>query len=58
MRTSVRDVAEFLLARFRRALATGNPLLVGAAAAELNSVSLADAFSICLVFLRAEPSRS
>jgi hypothetical protein len=31
--------------------------LVRAAGAELNSVSLADAFSICLVFLRAEPSR-
>jgi hypothetical protein len=44
-------------ARFRRALATGNPLLVRAAAAELNSISLADALSICLVLLRAEPSR-
>src|SRR4051795_6414802 len=44
-------------ARFRRALATGNPLLVRAAAAELPSVSLADALSICLVLLRAEPAR-
>lgn len=44
-------------ARFRRALATGNPLLVRAAAAELGSISLADALSICLVLLRAEPSR-
>src|SRR3954470_17387540 len=44
-------------ARFRRALATGNPLLVRAAAAELNSISLADALSICLVLLRAEPTR-
>jgi hypothetical protein len=35
-------------ARFRRALATGNPLLVRAAAAELGSISLADALSICL----------
>jgi hypothetical protein len=44
-------------ARFRRALATGNPLLVRAAAAELGSISLADALSICLVLLRGEPSR-
>jgi hypothetical protein len=43
--------------RFRRALATGNPLLVRAAAAELDVVSLADALSICLVLLRAEPTR-
>jgi hypothetical protein len=43
--------------RFRRALATGNPLLVRAAEAELSSISLADALSICLVLLRAEPSR-
>src|SRR6186997_1337658 len=41
----------------RRALATGNPLLVRATAAELGSISLADALSICLVFLRAEPTR-
>jgi hypothetical protein len=38
-------------------VATGNPLLVRAAAAELPSVSLADALSICLVLLRAEPAR-
>jgi hypothetical protein len=44
-------------ARFRRALATGNPLLVRVAAAELGSISLADALSICLVRLRAEPRR-
>jgi hypothetical protein len=44
-------------ARFRRALATGNPLLVRAAAAELAVISLADALSICLVLLRAEPAR-
>jgi hypothetical protein len=44
-------------ARFRRALATGNPLLVRAAAAELDVISLADALSICLVLLRAEPAR-
>jgi len=44
-------------ARFRRALATGNPLLVRAAATELGQISLADALSICLVLLRAEPAR-
>src|SRR3954454_21450108 len=44
-------------ARFRRALATGNSLLVRAAAAELDAISLADALSICLVLLRAEPAR-
>jgi hypothetical protein len=44
-------------ARFRRALATGNLLLVRAAAAELDTISLADALSICLVLLRAEPAR-
>jgi len=50
-------------ARIRRALATGNPLLVRAAAAELGTISLADALSICLVPLRGRadslsPSRS
>jgi hypothetical protein len=44
-------------ARFRRALATGNPLLVRAAAAELDAISLADALSICLVLLGSEPAR-
>jgi hypothetical protein len=44
-------------ARFRRALATGNPLLVRAAASELGQISPADALSICLVLLRAEPTR-
>jgi hypothetical protein len=44
-------------ARFRRALATGNPLLVRAAATELGQISQADALSICLVLLRAEPTR-
>lgn len=34
-----------------------NPLLVRAAAAELGTISLADALSICLVLLRAEPNR-
>jgi hypothetical protein len=44
-------------ARSRRALATGNPLLVRAAAAELDTISLAAALSICLVLVRAEPAR-
>ncbi len=38
-------------ARFRRALDTGNPTLVLAAAAELGHVELADALAICLVML-------
>lgn len=41
----------------RRALATGNPLLVRAAAAEMPSVGLEDALAICLVLLDAEPVR-
>lgn len=39
--------------RFRRALETGNPTLVLAAAAELTRVELGDALSICLVLLDA-----
>lgn len=35
--------------RFRRALATGNPTIVLAAAAELSQLSLADALAVCLV---------
>ena len=44
-------------ARFRRALATGNPLLVTAAAAELRQVSLADSLAVCLVYRDADPER-
>ncbi len=36
--------------RFKRALATGNPTLVTAAALELGRLSLADALAVCLVF--------
>ncbi len=36
--------------RFKRALATGNPTLVTAAALELERLSLADALAVCLVF--------
>ena len=41
--------------RLRRAIATGNPLLVRAAAAELPHVGLEDALGICLVLLDSEP---
>ena len=43
-------------ANLQRAIATGNPLLVRSAAAELpGPVRLPDALSICLVLLRGEP---
>jgi hypothetical protein len=42
-------------ARFERALRTGNPTLVRAAAAELGCVGLEDALRICLVLAAAEP---
>ena len=41
--------------RLRRAITTGNPLLVRAAAAELPHVALEDALAICLVLLDSEP---
>ena len=44
-------------ARLRRALASGNPLLVRAAAAELTHVELDDALAICVVLLDSEPER-
>ena len=44
-------------ARFRRALATGNPTLVTAAALELPRVSLADALAVCLVYRDRDPPR-
>jgi hypothetical protein len=45
-------------ANLQRAIATGNPLLVRSAAAELGSrIALPDALSICLVLLRGEPGR-
>jgi hypothetical protein len=43
--------------RFRRALATGNLLLIRAAAAELAHVSLADALIVCVAIRDAEPER-
>ncbi len=45
-------------ANLQRAIATGNPLLVRSAAAELaRPISLPDALSICLVLLRGERER-
>jgi hypothetical protein len=44
-------------ARFRRALATGNLLLIRAAAAELGTVSLGDALFVCVAIRDAEPER-
>lgn len=44
-------------ARFARALASRNPTLVVAAAAELGRLSLADALAVTLVFLPAEVER-
>jgi hypothetical protein len=44
-------------ARFMRALASRNPTLVLAAAAELERLSLADALAVTLVFLPGDPSR-
>ena len=44
-------------ARFRRALATGNPTLVLAAASELRRVDLPDALAICLVLLDGGSAR-
>jgi hypothetical protein len=44
-------------ARFTRALASRNPTLVVAAAAELGRLSLADALAVTLVFLPGERER-
>ena len=44
-------------ARFRRALATGNPNLVLDAAAELPRVSLEDALAVCVVLARERDPR-
>ena len=44
-------------ARFRRAIETGNPTRVLAAAAELGRVELADALAICLVLLDGGSAR-
>ena len=41
--------------RFQRALATGNPTLVRAAAAELPRIGVAEAAAMLLVIERAEP---
>jgi hypothetical protein len=44
-------------ARFQRALASGNPTLVAAAAAEIGHLSLDDALAVCLAFLPSDPQR-
>lgn len=41
-------------ARFRRALATGNLLIVRAATAELPRIDLADALDVCALICRVE----
>jgi hypothetical protein len=44
-------------ARFGRAIATGNPTIVLAAAAELGQLTLADALAVTLVLLPADRDR-
>jgi hypothetical protein len=43
--------------RFRRALATGNLLLIRAAAAELAHISLGDALVVCVAIRDAKPEQ-
>lgn len=43
--------------RFKRALATGNLTIIRAAAAELPSVDLGDALTVCVAIRDAEPER-
>jgi hypothetical protein len=43
-------------ARFRRALATGNPRIAEAAAREVQRLNLADALDLCLLY-RGEPAK-
>lgn len=58
MRTSVRVTGQgSAYARFRRALETGNELLVFAAAKDLPRIGLEDALRICLVFRDGDPER-
>ena len=44
-------------ARFRRALATGDLLLIRAAAAELGTISLGDALQVCVAIRDAKPEQ-
>jgi HAMP domain-containing protein len=44
-------------ARFRRALATGNLLLIRSAATELPQIRLSDALIVCVAIRDAEPER-
>jgi hypothetical protein len=58
MRTYVRVTSDGNpYARFRRALETGNEMLVVAAARELPTVALHDALRICLVLRGGDPAR-
>jgi hypothetical protein len=43
--------------RFQRALATGNLLLIRAAAAELPQIGLGDALMVCMAIRDSEPER-
>ena len=44
-------------ARFRRALRSGSPTLVTAAASELPSLTLVDAMAVCLVYAQHDSDR-
>jgi hypothetical protein len=44
-------------ARFRRALASGNPMVATAAAAELSKLGLADALALVLLYSRTDARR-
>jgi hypothetical protein len=58
MRTCVRVTSQGSAhARFTRAVASGNPTLVLAAAAELGTLSLADALAVTLVLMPADAAR-
>jgi hypothetical protein len=46
------------LTRYRRAVRSGNPTLVLAAAAEMQTVALDDALQLCLVLIRAGDRRA
>jgi hypothetical protein len=51
----IRDGSPYV--RFRRAQATGNLLLIRAAAAELPHLNLGDALIVCVAIRDAEPER-
>jgi hypothetical protein len=57
MRTCVRDFAGSTRTQFRRALRSGDPVLVLTIAAELERVQLEEAFAIVLVLADANDAR-